>query len=298
LTNPTLDDYLPRIRSMLPGIVIDSARMVTVGAHNNAVLVTSPDGNMVFRFAKNENGIVALRRELVVLDALKGRTPVDVPAPVLREPDAIVYPMLEGEPLTPLLLMSLDEPIQQRLAEQMGAFLRELHSTPKGLPVPDASGEDKDLMFSQIHAELQEKLYPYMAPHQRLWAERLFADGAGLYAAVPKDQLCRLIYNDFKIGHVLYDPLAQKLSGILDFGIACYDVPDIDICNLMQCFGETFVTRMFATYPEVRPMLPRARSGVWVMELMAIMEGFHEKNPYKLCVNVGMPRDIRFPILE
>jgi aminoglycoside 2''-phosphotransferase len=297
LTNPTLEDYLPRIHSLLPDLVIDSARMVTVGAHNNAVLVTSPDGKRVFRFAKNENGIAALERELVVLDALRGRTPLDVPAPFLREPDLIVYPMLEGEPLTPLLLMSLDEAVQQRLAEQMGAFLRELHNTPKGLPLPDNSSADLDLMFSQIHAELQEKLYPYLAPHQRAWVERLFADGAGLYAAVPEDQRTRLIYNDFKIGHVLYDPRTQKLSGILDFGIACYDTPDIDICNLMQCFGETFVTRMFETYPEARPMLPRARSGAWVMELEALKDGILDKNPYRLCVNVGMPRDIRFPIL-
>ena len=96
---------------------------------------------------------------------------------------------------------------------------------------------------------------------------------------------------------MLYDPIAQKLSGILDFGIACYDAPDIDTCNLMQCFGESFVTRMFNAYPEARLILPRARYGVWLMELLALMEGIAKKSPHQLCNPIGIPRDIRFPIL-
>jgi len=293
----TLDEYLPRIRALHPDLVIKSTSIITVGAHNNAVIVKSSDGNWVFRFAKNDSGISALSRELCVLDSLKGRTPVDVPMPVIREPDAIAYRMLEGEHLTYWTIVALDDVVKQRIANQLGTFLRELHNTPVGLPIPDYTCEDKTEMFSQIYGQLKEKLYPYLETHQRAWVDRLFADADGLYTNLPPEQRSRLIYNDFKIGHVLYDPISQNLSGILDFGIACYDVPDIDICNLMQCFGESFVTRMFETYPEALTMLPRARFGVWVMEVASLMEGIVEKNPRKLCTNVGIPRDIRFPIV-
>ncbi len=293
----TLDEYIPRIRAMHPGLAIQSASLVTVGAHNNAVMVESPDGNWVFRFAKNAAGISALEREVCVLDSLIGRTPVEVPAPVIREADAIAYRRLEGEALTYWRMAALDEAAKQRISEQMGAFLRELHYTPPGLPIPDCSGEDKTEMFNQIYAQLKEKLYPHLEAHQRAWVERLFADGEGLYVDLPPEQRCSLIYNDFKIGHVLFSANTQNLSGILDFGIACYDAPDIDICNLMQCFGESFVTRMFATYPEAEQMLPRARYGVWVMEAAALMEGMVENNARKLCTPLGIPRDIQFPIL-
>ena len=293
----TLDEYLPRIRAMYPSLVIQSTSFVTVGAHNNAVMVKSSDGNWVFRFAKNDSGKLALSRELCVLDSIRNHTPVNVPVPIIREPDAIAYRMLEGEHLTYWTIATLNDVAQQRIADQLGDFLRELHNTPAGLPVPDNTHEDKDGMFSQIYDQVKEKLYPYLEAHQCAWVDRLFADAAGIYANLPPEQRSKLIYNDFKIGHVLYDPISQNLSGILDFGIACYDVPDIDICNLMQCFGESFVTRMFTNYPEARQMLPRARYGVWLMELLALMEGIVENNPHKLCAHIGIPRDIRFPIL-
>jgi aminoglycoside 2''-phosphotransferase len=95
---------------------------------------------------------------------------------------------------------------------------------------------------------------------------------------------------------VLFDPQTQRLSGIIDFGIACYDSPDIDICNLMQCFGETFVTRMLATYPEISTMLPAARFGVHLMELEALAEGLSGDNPHRAVANIAIPRDVRFPI--
>ncbi len=294
----TLDEYLPRIQAMHSNLVIQSMRLVTVGAHNNAVMLTSSDGNWVFRFAKNDSGKSALSRELCVLDAIKGRTAVAVPVPVMREPDAIAYRMLMGEPLTYWTIAALNDVVQQRIADQLGSFLRELHNTPFGLPIPDNTHENKNETLGQFYDPIKEKLYPYLEAHQCAWIDRLFADADGLYDNLSPEQRSRLIYNDFKIGHVLYDPVSQNLSGILDFGIACYDVPDIDICNLMQCFGESFVTRMFKTYPEASQMLPRARYGVWVMELLALLEGILEKNPYKLCVPIGIPRDIRFPILQ
>jgi len=295
---PLLDEYLARIRAMDPNLVIQFARLITVGAHNNAVIVTGLDSNWVFRFAKNDSGKSALSREISVLDSIKDRTTVNVPVPVIRESDAIVYRMLEGEPLTYWTIAAANKVVQQRMADQLGGFLRELHNTPKGLPIPDNTHEDKGRMFAQIYDQVRSDLYPFMEAHQRDWVDRLFADADGIYDNLPPEQRSKLIYNDFKIGHVLYDPVAQKISGILDFGIACYDAPDIDICNLMQCFGESFVTRMCRAYPEARLMLPRARFGVWVMELAATLEGINEKNPNKLCFNIGIPRDIRFPILQ
>ena len=185
----TLDEYLARIRAMQPELVIQSTNLVTVGAHNNAVMVTSPDGKWVFRFTKNDAGKAALQRELYVLDAIKGRTAVDVAVPVLREPDVIAYHMLEGEPLTYWTIAALNEAVQQRIAEQLGSFLRDLHNTPAGLPIPDNTHENKNETLGQFYNQIKEKLYPYLEAHQRAWVERLFADAEGLYDNLSPDKV-------------------------------------------------------------------------------------------------------------
>jgi aminoglycoside phosphotransferase (APT) family kinase protein len=119
-----LDPYLARAKAMHPGIVVRTARLNTDGGQNVVLIAQSSDGDWVFRFPRDEAGIAAMRRELTLLDALGDRMPIPVPAPLMRTDDAIAYRMLTGVPLTHWLLQSLDEPLQQRLADQMAMFLR------------------------------------------------------------------------------------------------------------------------------------------------------------------------------
>jgi aminoglycoside 2''-phosphotransferase len=292
-----LEDYMPRIRAMHPELHIQSVHMATTGGANNTIIVASDDGNWIFRFAKTDASRAGYRTELALLDALKPHLELPIPQPVIREPDVMAYRMLEGVPLTHWLLASLDSALQQRLADQLGAFLRTLHSMPReAVPLHRPAKTGNNFDFGPFYARVQERLYPSFDPHQREWVDRLFADGAGLYDNLPPDEASCLIYNDFKVAHVLYDPKTQRLSGIIDFGQACFDPPDIDICNAMQCFGETFVLRMLNTYPEARALLPRARFGVHVMDLEAIYDGWVGNNLHRLVSNVAVPRDVAFPI--
>jgi aminoglycoside 2''-phosphotransferase len=289
------DQYLSRIREWLPDLVIRSARLNQDGAQNDVVIADCTDGSWIFRFTKNEASRAALARELCLLDAIKDHMPVPVPVPLIQESDAMAYRMLEGQPLTFWLLASLDEPTQQHIADQLGAFLRKLHNWSDKLPLPANTNELGSL--DAVHDHFKKNLYPHLDPHQREWVDRLFADANTISSGLPAAQRNRLIHNDLKIGHILYDPLKQRLSGILDFGIACYDGPDIDICNLMQCFGESFVTRMLPAYPEAREMLPNARFGVHLMDLEAITDGILEHNPHRMASAVAIPRDVKFPII-
>lgn len=273
---------------------MSSARLATNGAQYDVVIGGDRDGAWVFRFARNDASRAALQRELALLDAIAGRMPVPVPVPELRAADAMAYRLLPGEPLTHWLLRSLGPSVQQRLAEQLGAFLQMLHSWPGPLPLPVNTNDGGSL--DDLHEHFRRTLYAYLDAHQKVWIDRLFADAASITANRPAPQN-RLIHNDFKVGHVLYDASTERLSGILDFGIACYDAPDIDICNLMQCFGESFVTRMCAAYPEMHAMLPRARFGVHLMELEAVADGIQQHDPRRMVANLAVPRDVRFPIV-
>lgn len=291
-------NYLERIRALRPDLTTESAASGHPdgdSSDNDVIIVGHPDGKWVFRFARTDDRRQRMVFETRVLDLLRERAAMPVPHPVVREADVMAYHWIEGEPLTPWLIASLDEAAQQRLADQLGAFLRALHSTPSDEPLPDSSPDEYRAYFAERLPRVRETLYPRVMAFQREWVERLFSDALRDLAFFEYQP--RLIHNDFKVCHILYDAGPQRLSGVLDFSYACYADPAIDIGNLMQWYGETFVSRMFTTYPEMCALMPRARFIALLCEVDWLMQGMEPNGEHWFFANLATNRDIRFPIL-
>lgn len=265
------------------------------GSDNEVVIVDGPDGKWVFRFATDDDRRQRMVFELRILDQLCQRSVLAVPNPTVREADVMAYRWIEGELLTAWLIASLDEVAQQRLADQLGAFLRAMHGTPSDEAMPDSSPEAYRDYFAERLPKLRETLYPRVMAFQREWVERLFADALSAPAFFEYEP--KLIHNDFKIGHILYDAHTQRLSGVIDFSYACYADPAIDVGNLMQWYGETFISRMLTTYPEMRALIPRARYIALLTEVDWLMDGLVPNGEHWFFSNLASNRDIRFPIL-
>jgi aminoglycoside phosphotransferase (APT) family kinase protein len=62
--------------------------------------------------------------------------PLAIPDPFFVSADAIAYELLPGETLSRDLLLSLDAPAQQAIADQIAGFLRALHMAPTGGDLP------------------------------------------------------------------------------------------------------------------------------------------------------------------
>jgi aminoglycoside phosphotransferase (APT) family kinase protein len=206
------------VHMMHPGVELSSARLATNGAQYDVVIAGDHDDEWVFRFARNDASRAALQRELTLLDAIAGRMPVSVPVPELRAADAMAYRLLPGEPLTHWLLQSLEPSVQQRLAEQLGAFLQMLHRWPGELPLPANINNGGSL--DDLHEHFRRTLYAYLDAHQQVWIDRLFADAASITANQPAPQ-SRLIHNDFKVGHVLYDARTGRLTRLTSTSATC-----------------------------------------------------------------------------
>ncbi|MGH2522287.1 MAG: phosphotransferase, partial [Anaerolineales bacterium] len=81
----------------------------------------------VFRFPKNEHAREALAREIMILDLV--RRYVEMPVPAFELYDGFVtYPLIPGSAFQQDDLLQQDEPTQDRLAEQIAAFLCQLHT--------------------------------------------------------------------------------------------------------------------------------------------------------------------------
>jgi aminoglycoside 2''-phosphotransferase len=104
-----------RVQALMPDLEIEQIEVNREGLINDVVIV---NGQWVFRFAKTQRSAEILAQELKILDLVRPRVSLEVPTPVYRGADAIVYPHLEGEPLLRETLYDLEPSARARLSEQ------------------------------------------------------------------------------------------------------------------------------------------------------------------------------------
>jgi aminoglycoside 2''-phosphotransferase len=284
--------YLERIRAMRPDLVPHALRLNSEGLVNDVVIV---DETWVFRFTKSDWGRAALKAELIALNTLRGRLPLAIPEPIVVAEDAVHYRLLPGAPLTRWRWLGLDPPAQSRVTEQLGGFLRALHSSSEDADLPCVPPERKREQWRERRARIEATVYPHLMSHQRDWAGRLFDDALSDPATL--DYSPALVHDDLAPYHILFDEDARRLSAVIDFGTVHYDDPAADLGCLLQHYGEAFVTRLIATYPEATELLSRARFYALAIELDWTVLGIERNEAFWFTAHIGNARDVRFPIL-
>ena len=279
--------FLPRIRAIAPDLAIRTAVHNGDGMINDVVIVNDA---LVFRFPKDDHARAALAGELAVLAAIRPRVAIADPHPFYTGPDAIAYPWLAGETLSRDLLLSLPPAAQQRLAGDLGGFLRGLHTTPitPGLPRTQAPSRRED--WAEMWRKIDEHVLPIGMDHQRGWAEALFASVLGDDTFFDFEP--RLIHGDLGPYHLLCQPAEGRLTALLDFGVAGLGDPASDLGAMLQIYGETFVRRMLPAYPEAEPLLPRARFYAESIELQWVMRGLTSGEAFWYTAHLGGARDL------
>ena len=283
----TLALYREKVTALFPELIIRSIEVNREGLANDAVLI---NGELIVRFAKNEYGVRALAQELRVLDWIRPHLTLPIPTPHYRDQEAIAYPLIHGIGLSREQFPQLDGATQQRLAEQLGAFLHELHQVPTdaGLPTTLAPTGYED--WENKRARIAAKVYPLLLKHQISWAEALFdqmmADRANF------DYRPRLIHGDLASYHILFDPAAKRLGGIIDFGVAGLGDPATDLGNLLQYYGESFLGKMAGSYSQLDAYLPRARFYAQSIELDWVLLGLESGEDFWFTGHIGAARDL------
>jgi aminoglycoside 2''-phosphotransferase len=76
--------------------------------------------------------------------------------------------------------------------------------------------------------------------------------------------------------NLCYDPARQSINGVLDFGGVGLGDPAVDFAGIISpvCYGESFLRRCFAVYPEIEAMMDRARFYVGTFALEEALFGF------------------------
>src|SRR5687768_14526721 len=114
-----------RIQAIMPELEIQHFEINQEGLINDVAIVNR---KLVFRFAKTDRSAKILDNEMKILDIIRSRIGMEIPTPIYRSQDSVVYPFLEGQPFLRETLLKLKSDEQEKTAEQLGKFLHGLHT--------------------------------------------------------------------------------------------------------------------------------------------------------------------------
>ncbi|MBI5105631.1 MAG: phosphotransferase [Solirubrobacterales bacterium] len=201
-------------RRARPGLPARTVERLGAGLDHQAFLV---DGELVVRLGEDPAA------EARVLELVAPLAPPAVPAPLLVEGDAMVYPLLPG---TPLLALG---PPPRDLAP-LGRFLSRLHR----LDAPGVARDD--FTPEQWLADAREQ-------HEQVAAQVPAAhrDAVGAFLAAPPPPpppALALTHNDLGAEHLLADPATRAITGVIDWGDAAIADPAYDLGLLLRDLGD------------------------------------------------------------
>jgi aminoglycoside 2''-phosphotransferase len=274
----------------MPDLKIDQFDVSDEGLVNDVAIVNK---RYVFRFAKTEQGAADFHGEKQILDLIQPIIAVDIPTPVYLDSACMIYPYIAGKPLLLERIRGLNESAQVGLAEGLGRFLFNLHGTnvtqfkPE---LPATLAPVKRKRWLKIYEGIKETVYPLLWKHQVEWAEGVFKcmlSDEGYFDYQPA-----LIHGDLRQYHILTDTSGQRVTGVIDFGVAGIGDPASDFGTLINTYGESFVVKMKSTYPKLEEFMPRARFYAQALELHWAWLGLEFKENFWFIAHLGCARDI------
>lgn len=279
-----------RISTIMPDLEIQQFELNEEGLINDIAIVNH---EYVFRFAKNDGFAQILNLELDILDLVRPHLEVPVPTPVYRGPGSVVYPLVHGKDLLRSDILAMDDASRQLIADQLGAFLHQLHSIPYAdmdWNLPATMAPVTREKWTEIRARVEEKVYPLLLKHQITWVENLFDKALSDPAVF--DYTPTVIHGDLAPYHILYQPEKNEISGVIDFGVSGLGDPALDIGTLITNYGEMFVSRIRTSYPAFDQHMDRARFYAQAIELQWVLLGLETEDKFWFTAHLGTARDV------
>lgn len=271
---------LPALRAAIPTAKWSRASKVGEGYGAAAFHVPDPGGDWSVRLPRPEAAwaIPDLQREVRLLPTLEDRiTTAETPrgASVVRTEDsafvAAIHRYVEGSPPSSRPIRGAS---RERLAQQIAAFLHELHAIPK--TVARRHGVREMDLWPDRYQPLIANSLPHLGPGGRVWLEAQAAhfEAAGGTSSAPR----ALIHGDLAGPHLLLDD-DSNLRGVIDFGDAMLADPALDFAGILNEFSWSFLERVLHHYGDADPgALDRARFYIDVVPIFQIEYGEHIRN--------------------
>jgi aminoglycoside 2''-phosphotransferase len=242
-----------RIRDEFPELAFADATLNDLGEDHAVVLL---DHCWVFRFPRSAAAAAAGAIERRLLARLQEICAVATPcyAHLSAAGDFGGYRLIAGVELTEDAFADLPRGAQARILGEIGGFLSALHSLPAELV--ERSVEDA-AWFAKLFAERRATLAEALGPALLGAADRFYQ----ALPAATASTAAKVIHRDFTEDHILFDPQAQRLAGVIDFTDARVGDPACDFTFLWAYGREApaVAARSYGAGAGTAGMLQRSR---------------------------------------
>ncbi|MCW2878975.1 MAG: hypothetical protein JWQ95_3075 [Sphaerisporangium sp.] len=233
------------VATHLPDYRIDSVVLLGEGEDNIAYEV---NGELIVRFNKESDSAARAAKvndDARLLATVADISPLPVPKPsfTVAEQGCLAYFKLPGLPL-------IDLPVPQRsahstsIAATLGELLTALHDVPAGRMAELVNTDDqpKELW-------LREAAETYATVADRVPMVHRPAVEAFLDAPPPTDGYALVFsHNDLGIEHVLIDPVAWTVTGVIDWSDAAIVDPAYDFGLIYRDLGPDAIRQALCSY--------------------------------------------------
>jgi aminoglycoside phosphotransferase (APT) family kinase protein len=220
--------------AQVPGYRIESVVLLGEGQENIAYEV---NGELIVRFGKESDPARRAARvtgEAGLLAVVAGISPLQVPTPIFTVADegCLAYVKVRGLPLIDLPASQL--PARSGpIAAALGKFLTALHDVPIGRMAGLVDIDDQPTsLWLEDAAQIYTTIADQVPPEHRPAVE------AFLEMPPPSDPYAQVFsHNDLGIEHVLIDPVAGTVTGVIDWSDAAIVDPAYDFGLLYRDLG-------------------------------------------------------------
>ena len=210
----------------------------------------------IFKQSKHDIARINLKKEIQVLNYLKGKITLQIPDIEYYSEEYSVcgYKGIKGNKLAPGIYKSLGDDEKDMLAQDIALFLREMHS----IPLSDIDGLELHVIddYRSDYETLRETVYDKIPDKSKRYIDDLYKRILNDKRISQYDKA--LCHNDLSCNHILIQ--GNKAVGIIDFGDVAVTDRDKDFVYLLEEsseeIGRDFGIKVLEYYQHPNKELP------------------------------------------
>jgi aminoglycoside 2''-phosphotransferase len=242
-------------------------------------VVVEVNDTLIFRFLRREEVQSQFLKEIDLLPVLKNSLSLSVPQPIYvrsdKSPYFMGYKKIEGVHLRPSHVNNFME----NVSTAIGNFLTELHNVEEDELTrieyydPSAWKAQYQLLYNRIENKLSERF------NRRIWRRIQYVFNTYLSDSenfIFKPVLC---HRDLSSEHILH--IIGNLTGVIDWGDACFGDPAFDLTGLYSNFGRSFAENICRRVELPPTYLERTEFYVMVIPFYEALYGLDTEKNYR-----------------
>jgi len=216
-------EKIEKIRN-ITGLEINSYKIINKGAES---IIIEINEKWIFRFPRNLKLRKNTKERLNFLISFSKVSPIKIPEPKYIENDFIGYEKIYGKPLYPSNIYKLNNKDKNKIAKQLGLFLKTLHNY-----------KNDYINFDTGYLVMRKKDFitcpKEIAKHLNAKEKKILETKFKVIKNNPLSfkKSTTVIHGDFHFNNILWDPQTKNITGVIDWSELGLGIPAMDFIML------------------------------------------------------------------